>query len=67
MKSEEFVRRGLPQVKGSGPSGKEPSAVRRSQGVVPQMRKSLKDVGESLRGILKMLRRCSGASSKVEE
>ncbi|KAL0320061.1 UNVERIFIED_CONTAM: hypothetical protein Sradi_5267600 [Sesamum radiatum] len=52
IKSEEFVRRGLPQVKGSGPSGREPSeTVRRSQGVVPQMQKSLRDVGESLRGV----------------
>ncbi|KAL0386019.1 UNVERIFIED_CONTAM: hypothetical protein Sradi_2996200 [Sesamum radiatum] len=52
MKSEEFVRRCLPQVKGSGPSSREPSeTVRRSQGVVPQMRKSLRNVGESLRSV----------------
>ncbi|KAL0400378.1 UNVERIFIED_CONTAM: hypothetical protein Sradi_2381100 [Sesamum radiatum] len=41
MQSEEFMRRGLLQVKGSGPSGREPSeTVRRSQGVVQKVWKS---------------------------
>ncbi|KAL0431229.1 UNVERIFIED_CONTAM: hypothetical protein Sradi_0748900 [Sesamum radiatum] len=48
MKSEEFVRRGLPQVKGSGPS----KTFRRRQGAVPRREsppEGLRDVGEDVK------------------
>ncbi|KAL0367586.1 UNVERIFIED_CONTAM: hypothetical protein Sradi_3648700 [Sesamum radiatum] len=48
MKSEEFVRRGLPQAKGSGPS----ETFRKRQGAVPRSEsppEGLKDVGEDVK------------------
>ncbi|KAL0404477.1 UNVERIFIED_CONTAM: hypothetical protein Sradi_2088500 [Sesamum radiatum] len=48
MKSEEFVRRSLPQVKGSGPS----ETFRRRQGAVPRYEsppEGLRDIGEDVK------------------
>ncbi|KAL0287189.1 UNVERIFIED_CONTAM: hypothetical protein Sradi_7129600 [Sesamum radiatum] len=50
MKSEEFVSRGLPQVKGSGPS----ETFRRHQGAVPQ--EHLEGVKELSRGVKVLLK-----------
>ncbi|KAL0404424.1 UNVERIFIED_CONTAM: hypothetical protein Sradi_2083200 [Sesamum radiatum] len=50
IKSEEFVRRGLHQVKGSGPS----ETFRRRQGAVPERR--LEGVRELSRGVKVLLK-----------
>ncbi|KAL0379321.1 UNVERIFIED_CONTAM: hypothetical protein Sradi_3237600 [Sesamum radiatum] len=52
MKSEEFVRRGLPQVKGSGPS----ETFRRRQGTVPQRRsEGVRELSRDVKVLLKVL------------
>ncbi|KAL0435202.1 UNVERIFIED_CONTAM: hypothetical protein Sradi_0228100 [Sesamum radiatum] len=52
MKSEEFVRRGIPQVKGSGPS----ETFRRRQGAVPQKRsEGVREMSRGVKVLLKVL------------
>ncbi|KAL0378767.1 UNVERIFIED_CONTAM: hypothetical protein Sradi_3182200 [Sesamum radiatum] len=52
MKSEEFVRRGFPQVRGSGPS----ETFTRHQGAVPQRRsQGVRELSRGVKVLLKVL------------